>query len=465
VAPLGLLYVLPVAFIPVRVSLDRECKVDARSFITSACCESDCEPSNRVSKDHRSGRTFATTRDKLPRTMKTLRIESLVILALISACGGAATPPAAEPTKAHVPTQIISTTADGTAKELLDRGERALMARQWLDAANAFSTLIAANPDDASMQAALFGLATAYEGEDQLEKARTTYKDLWQKYPNGINARTSIQREAAIHAYLEEWQALGETAAALLARKDIDDVDRMMALGARGLSRIESGDESGASKDVQDGLDLVDTNHYGDGGRLPIAAAELRFALGEVRRVRAEKIALTPVTSDFLSKINARCEGLLEAQSAYADAIRSIDPHWAAMSGSRIGEMYRTLHRDLMNIPPQNAKTEKDRQLFYGMMHVRYRALLDKGIEMVRRTVDFGAKNNDSTAWVKRAEASLKEMDLALEDEKNQIAKFPFTEEELQKALDILEKKTLAKQAESAKSVDTKKKAATHRSE
>jgi hypothetical protein len=33
-------------------------------------------------------------------------------------------------------------------------------------------------------------------------------------------------------------------------------------------------------------------------------------------------------------------------------------------------------------------------------------------------------------------------MDLAVEDEKAQIARLPFTEEELQKALEILEKKT-----------------------
>src|SRR5690349_24699952 len=115
------------------------------------------------------------------------------------------------------------------------------------------------------------------------------------------------------------------------------------------------------------------------------------------------------------------------------------------MSGFRIGEMYRALHHDLMTIPPQNAKTENDRQLFYGMMHVRYRVLLEKGLEMVRRTLELATKTNDSSSWTSRAQASKKEMDLALEEEKAQIKKYPFTEDELTAALEVLKKKTLAK--------------------
>ena len=63
------------------------------------------------------------------------------------------------------------------------------------------------------------------------------------------------------------------------------------------------------------------------------------------------------------------------------------------MSGYRVGEMYRTLHHDLMMIPPNDkAKTEHDKQLFYGIMHVRYRVLLEKGNEMMKRTLALGEK-------------------------------------------------------------------------
>ena len=131
-------------------------------------------------------------------------------------------------------------------------------------------------------------------------------------------------------------------------------------------------------------------------------------------------------------KLEMRCSFLLEAQSSYADAIRSVDPQWAAMSGYRVGEMYRTLHHDLMLIPPTDkAKTESDKQLFYGIMHVRYRVLLEKGMEMMKRTLALGEKTGVGAAWMKRAETLKTEMDQALEEEKAMIAKFPFTEEEL----------------------------------
>jgi hypothetical protein len=146
--------------------------------------------------------------------------------------------------------------------------------------------------------------------------------------------------------------------------------------------------------------------------------------------------------------MDARCSLLLSAQGAFADAIRSVDPHWAEMSGYRVGEMYRRLHHDLMSIPPvAAAKTERDKQLHFGMMHVRYRVLLEKGIEMMQRTLALAEKTGDTSSWVKRTQDAKQEMLLALEDEKAQIARLPFTEEELQKALDILKAKMLKEAA------------------
>jgi predicted RecB family nuclease len=107
--------------------------------------------------------------------------------------------------------------------------------------------------------------------------------------------------------------------------------------------------------------------------------------------------------------------------------------------------MYRTLHQHLMMIPPvEKAKTDSDKQLFYGIMHVRYRALLDKGIEMMKRTIALGQKpemQGVATAWTKRAEAAKAEMEQALEEEKAILKTFPYTEETLEKTLEIMKKK------------------------
>jgi hypothetical protein len=182
--------------------------------------------------------------------------------------------------------------------------------------------------------------------------------------------------------------------------------------------------------------------HYGARDVLPVAVAQLRFALGELRRIRSEHIQFDPLPPDFLDKLEERCGGLLEAQAAYAMAVRSIDPHWAAMSGYRVGEMYRVLHRDLMQIPPPaTSKTPRQKQIFYAFMHVRYRVLLEKGLREIEQTVALGERTADTSPWVRRAHEARDEMQTALADEKAQIDKMPFTEAEVNEALDLLKKK------------------------
>jgi len=56
-------------------------------------------------------------------------------------------------------------------------------------------------------------------------------------------------------------------------------------------------------------------------------------------------------------------------------------------------------------------------------------------------TVALGERTSDSSSWVTRAQAALAEMQTALEDEKAQIEKMPFTEKEVKEALDILQKR------------------------
>jgi len=387
-------------------------------------------------------------RDKRHTSMRFSPLAVVALPFVLAACGGATPPPNVGPgPTSRAQNQIISEKAEGTPAELFARGERLMLGQDWQGAVDTFETLLAAEPEAANAPTILFNLGVSYEGLQEREKARDRFRTLVTKFPSDANVRNALVREAGLDAYLEDWAALGEVAKQILERKDLNDVDRMTALGARALSRIELGDLPGASKDVQDGLDLVDTLHYGATGRLPVAAAQLKFAHGEVRRVRSEQISLLPVTPDFLMKIEMRCQGLLDAQNAFADAIRSIDPHWAAMSGYRVGDMYRTLHKELMQIPPQNAKNDNDRQLFFAMMHLRYRVLLEKGLEMMNRTIALAEKTQDSSGWAKRAVQAKADIEDALDIERSEFKKFPFSEATVQEALDILKRKANEKAA------------------
>lgn len=394
----------------------------------------------------------------MPSRGVTTLLSLLALLCAAAGCGRASAPTSPPPKHVEASNQIIGTRAEGTAKELLERGEHALLAQRWQEAVDAFEAVIAGDPNAANDPRVLYDLGLAYEGLGDREKARTRYREVSRRFANDPIAKHALAREASLDAYLEDWASLGEVGAIILARTDIDPAERILGLGARALARLDAKDETGASRDIHDALDLMDEHKFGMTGQLPVAAAMVKFADGELRRFRSEKISLNPPGDDFIQKLEARCALLLEAQSAYADAIRSIDLHWAAMSGYRVGEMYRTLHHHLMTISSEGrAKNESDRQLFYAMMHVRYRSLLEKGIEMMRRTLALGERIASQTgtplasAWMKRAEGAKAEMERALEEEKAVLAKFPFTEEEVKKALEILKKKAEADLEKAAK--------------
>lgn len=384
---------------------------------------------------------------------RTFVLLACVLSLACSGCGGpsATRAPASAPKHEDVQNQIFGKNADGTARELRARAEQAILAQRWQEAVDALEPLLAGDPASANDPQLVYDLALAYEGTGAREKARERYRELVRRFPPDPNARNAIVREVSLDAYLEDWTALGAIGEALLAKANADPAERMLGYGARGLSRIYAGDETGAFRDVNTGLELVDEHRYGAMGQLPVAAAMLKFTLGEVRKARSEKISLSPPGNDFVTKLELRCMHLLDAQAAYADAIRSVDPHWAAMSGYRVGEMYRQLHEHLMSIPPTDkAKTESDKQLFYGIMHVRYRVLLEKGVEMMKRTLALGEKTGAASAWMKRAEGAQADMEKRLEEEKAKLATMPFTEAELQKALDLMKKNLEKQQAKEA---------------
>jgi tetratricopeptide (TPR) repeat protein len=361
---------------------------------------------------------------------------------LLQACAAQPPPPPAAPMHIDAQPRIVTADDVATVAELVARGERALMEQNWQAAVDAYSTLLAAEPAAPQVAEWRFDLGLAYEGLQERTKARDTFLDLARTFPGDVKARPALVRAATLDAYLEDWAALEDIGQVLLTRSDIDDVDRLVALGSRGLARVESGDDARASKDILDGLELADQLHYGDRDVLPVAVAQLRFALAEMRRVRSERIHLDPAMPDYLTRLEERCGGILEAQAAYAQAVRSVDPHWATMSGYRVGEMYRGLHRDLMSIPaPTQSKTNKQHQIFFAFMHLRFRILLEKGLREIDQTIALGERTNDSSPWVARARDSKVEMEAALEEEKVEIKRMPFTEDEVLKALELLQKK------------------------
>src|SRR5207245_6890058 len=136
-------------------------------------------------------------------------------------------------------------------------------------------------------------------------------------------------------------------------------------LAARALARITVADDAQAEYFVSKARDIIERENLDAAGRIPQELAPVYFALGEVRRLRAERIHFSPMPPNFGAALEQRCQLLLDAQGAYSDSMRAYDAHWSAIAGYRVGELYQKLHQELMQVPPlKAADTERRRQLF-----------------------------------------------------------------------------------------------------
>jgi hypothetical protein len=172
---------------------------------------------------------------------------------------------------------------------------------------------------------------------------------------------------------------------------------------------------------------------------LPRDLALVYFALGEVRRVRAERLNFRPVPPNFVAVLEQRCEFMLQAQSAYSDVMRAYDAHWSAMAGYRVGELYQRLHADLMQIPaPASAESVSKRQLFEGAMRLRYSILLSKGLAMMDHTLAMAERTGEASVWVSHTRRAKVELERAVRAEQAAIDQLPYRRDDLQRALDRL---------------------------
>lgn len=362
-------------------------------------------------------------------------------------CAGA-TPPANDAATPRKPAPIVLdelriTKTDPEDLERMFQEASAKLARQELDAAAAeFDRIVAVEPKGRTAAPSLYNAGLAYAGKNDLKTATQRFKESVALDPHGELAKPALIRVSRMYAYMESWQPLVDNAAVLLARSDLTVLEQLEGMGAKGLGLVELGRVDEAFDVIVRARNIIEDKRLGEAGNPPLELAQVSFALGEIRRLKSERIVFDPVPVDFGASLEERCTGLLDAQSAYTDAMRSLDAHWSAMAGYRVGQLYQQLHHDVMLVPaPAVAKSLRQRQLWEGAMRLRYRILLEKGLKMMEGTVALGERTGETSAWIARARDAKKDLETGLATEKEALSKLPFTEEEIRAALDDLKKK------------------------
>ncbi len=341
----------------------------------------------------------------------------------------------------EVPRTVVTPGGASSIPELLKDAAKLAAAERWGEAAAAYERAYALEPEGASGEEALWGAANAHDHANELEPALSRYELFASRQPDTARGHDALVRATRLLVFLGRFAPAGVYAERLLKRLDqLSDFDRIAVYSARALALIDRGEDQQASYFIEKGRDIIDSRQLDAVGRVPRDLAQLYYALGESRRVHAERVVFQPTPPNFGAVLEERCQLLLDAQSAYSDAMRAYDAHWSAMAGFRTTELYEKLHQDLLAVqPPPSADTERKRQLFEGAVRTRYAILLTKAKGMAEHTLAMAARTGEHSEWVERTRQALKSIAERITDEEATLAKLPYTRQDFQAYLDEME--------------------------
>jgi len=393
------------------------------------------------------------TGGKHSRRLSTLANNAVALLAaslVLSACAGPkanTAPPhsaakinAPSPSSAELARTVVTPEAATDIPELFEKATAQGQSKQYELSASSFERVFRLDPDGPLSDRSLFESAEMYDLAGKHEAALARYEQVARRFPKSELDRPARVRALRLLTYLEQYPRAGELAESTAAKyKDLLSFDQLAVLSARALSRLSAGDDAQAELAISRARDIIERESLDAAGRVPTELAPIYFALGELRRMRAERIHFVPVPENFALVLEQRCQLLLDAQSAYSDAMRAYDAHWSAMAGYRVGELYQKLHEEMMQVPPPKAAdSERRRQLFEGAMRLRYSILLDKARSMLDHTVAMADRTGEQSAWVLKARQARDTLSRQTEEERRALARLPYTRQQLQQALDSL---------------------------
>jgi tetratricopeptide (TPR) repeat protein len=393
------------------------------------------------------------------RAYATRAVVALCLTAGVVACGGGTPPPrtplasgttpaTSEPTT--VSRTIVTPTDAASVEEIFARARVDFAEKRFAEAARGFDRIVELDPDGPHGKDAFIYSATAHDQSGDLDGAAARYLETARRFPNEPVSRDALVAAVRVLTHLERWADAGKAADVLLTRlAELSPIERIVAYAGKALSLVFSDTPDGALPYIEKGRDIVDTERLDSAGAVPRDLAELYFALGELRRIRGERIRLAPPPPAFAEVLEQRCQLLLDAQSAYSDAMRAYDAHWSAMAGYRVGQLYQSLHEELMRIPPPAGTSESKAQLFEGAMRLRYSVLLQKGLTMMEHTVMLAERTGEHSEWVQRAADAKASLTRSIQAENEALDRLPFSRADLEKALEDLAHKK-AKEGHSA---------------
>ncbi len=333
---------------------------------------------------------------------------SLCMLLALAACGARA----AKPT---TPNQVVEMDAlrivakhddQGSysfesydAEDLFRRANAELDAGRCPEAVALYDQLAREFAGSRYHSAALYNAGLCLAQVGQKEEALAHFIALIAQLPDSPDTKHASFQAGHLEIALERWDPAAQTAAALLARNDLDASERVEALSITAEAELGLGKIDEAEHTAHQALTFYRTRppeQVPD----PYYAASANFVVAEAIRRRAEGLAF-PDTDQEAQKavLVRRAQLLLDAQREYFNTIRHTDAHWAAAAGHRIGAMYDTLWHDLMKAPIPAQLSQGAKELYPQEMAKLIKPLLRHAIRYWELTLMMVERTGVRTDW------------------------------------------------------------------
>jgi tetratricopeptide (TPR) repeat protein len=379
----------------------------------------------------------------------TARLLFVLAATLGSACATQKPTKVAEaPVVIDVPTTVVTPQRGARVDELLRQADAHLAAHRDEEAEALYHQVIIADDSGKYKKSALFGLGFLHDRAGRLPEATEKYLSVLELGRQGDpETDEAALRAVRLLLFQDRFREAEETARRLdpASRKPLEEV---ALRAARMLGHLSRGELGEAEKEMARGRETLDRAGLGQLVEIPLDVAAFEFARGELLSFRAAQIRFNPLPVDFTDALERRCQLILDAQSAYSETMKSKSAEYAAKAGVRVGELYQSLHADLVSMErPHTADSDSKRMLFEGALRLRYSILLRKARAMMQSTVALIERTGEGGRWVTRAREALDQVTQAERAEEALLNALPVTRAEIEAALADLEAKAKARRS------------------
>ncbi|MGC4066285.1 MAG: hypothetical protein QM784_16960 [Polyangiaceae bacterium] len=332
---------------------------------------------------------------------------------------------------------VVSQNTAETLKALHERGLERLAQRDFISAESDFNLCVEAQPKSPLAPSCLYHGGIASDELRKFERALDRFREVVLRFPDDELASPAGLRALRLAAHLERWNVAETQAKWLMERqRTLRPFELILPYGALAMGAIQRGDDATAEQYVARARSLIEQHELDVPGKIHRDLAVVYFALGEVRRIRAERLRFVPMPTNFPEVLEARCQLLLDAQSAYSDAMRAYDGHWSTMAGYRVSELYVSLHAEVMRMVANHPERDPERRkLLEGAMRLRYAVLTKKAQNMIQHTLTLAERVGEASEWVTRAKAVQADLAKEAQAEEDAINQLPYSREALAYAL------------------------------